>query len=388
MRLAPLIYADDQHFAQRVVSAGADVCQAGGMNYAPTRREGVPLVPSPDVVRDRSVTSLVRAGIAIARNVGRPPEEAERLVTRAWTDAAAAYLVRAASSPATLATTTALTRTIVADFLAALGPASAGVQLLEKGLQLSFNGAAAINLPSFVADQNAVAFVQEGAGIPVRQFAITTPAPQLVPRKLALITSLTNEMLASSNAEAFVKDVMLRNCALGLDKVLFDATAGDAVRPAGLRYNIAASTASNNADFFEAMVEDVGTLLAAVSQVGSNIVLIASHARAILTRLRAYDAESLPPVLGSAAINAADLIAVAVDALASVTDAAPSIEASREAASVHMDSTPSEIVSSPGVVAYPVASIFQTDRVALKLRFGADWVLRDSRAVAWLTTRW
>ena len=24
----------------------------------------------------------------------------------------------------------------------------------------------------------------------------------------------------------------------------------------------------------------------------------------------------------------------------------------------------------------------------LKLRFGADWVLRDSRAVAWLVTKW
>jgi hypothetical protein len=103
----------------------------------------IPLRLDPDEARERSVTSLVRAGISIARNVGRPPAEAERLVTRAWTDTAAAYLVRAASSPATLATTTALTRTIIADFLAALGPASAGVQLLEKGLQLSFNGAAA-----------------------------------------------------------------------------------------------------------------------------------------------------------------------------------------------------------------------------------------------------
>src|SRR5262249_19088055 len=155
-------------------------------------------------------------------------------------DAAAAYLVRAASSPATLASTTALTRTIIADFLAALGPQSAGAQLLERGLQLSFDGNAAISLPSFVADQNSVAFVQEGAPIPVRQFAIPTPVPQLVPRKMALITSLTNEMLASSNAEAFVRDVLLRNAALGLDKFLFDSTAGDAVRPAGLRYNIAA----------------------------------------------------------------------------------------------------------------------------------------------------
>jgi hypothetical protein len=345
---------------------------------------GIPLRPDENAARDRHLRLLVLAGIVAARGVDSAPSH--RIIVPA--DMAAAYIGKAATSPAALSTTTALTRTIVQDFLAALGPQSAGVQLLERGLQLTFDGAAAINLPSFTADANAVAFVAEGAPIPVRQFAVSTPVPQLVPRKLALISSLTNEMLASSNAEALVRDVMLRDCALGLDKFLFDATAGDAVRPAGLRYNIAASTASSNADFFEAMVEDVGTLLAAVSQVGSNIVLVASPARAILTRLRAYDAASLPPVLGSAAINAADMIAVAVDALASATDAAPEIAASREAASIHMDTVPQEIVSSPGVVAYPVASTFQTDRTLLKLKFGADWVLRDSRGVAWLTTKW
>src|SRR5262245_32132733 len=271
------------------------------------------------------------------------------------------------------------------DFLAALGPQSAGIQLLEKGLQLSFDHAAAITLPSFVADANSVAFVGESQPIPVRQFAVSAPVPQLVPRKMALLTSLTNEMLASSHAEQFVRDVMLRDCALGLDKFLFDAQPADAVRPAGLRNGIAASTASNNSDFFEAMAEDISTLAAAVSQVGSDIVLVTSPARAVTTRLRAYGAP-LPPVLGSAAANAADMIAVAVDCLASASDDVPEISVSREAASIHMDTAPSEIVSSPGTVAFPVTSVFQTDKIALKLRFNVDWVLRDSRGVAWLTT--
>jgi hypothetical protein len=342
--------------------------------------------------RERSVCSLVRAALSIARNGGLPRAEqlmaAERLLTRTWaSDVTASYLVRAASSPASLTNSTAITRSIVADFLAALGPQSAGVQLLERGLQFSFDNAAAISLPSFVADQNSVAFVQEGAPIPVRQFAITTPVPQLVPRKLALITSLTSEMLASSYAEQSVRDLLLRNTALGLDKFLFDSNAGDAVRPPGLRYGIGALTASTAADLHEAAVEDITALLNAVSAVGNDIYLVASPARARIAQLRAQGGP-LPPILGSAAINAADMIAVAADALASATDAAPEISASREAGSIHMDSTAGEIVSSPGVVAYPVASVFQTDRIALKLRFGADWVLRDSRAVAWLTTRW
>jgi hypothetical protein len=353
------------------------------------RPQGIPLRADPDVARERSVVSLVRAGLSIARTVGQGLPAAERLLARTWSnDATAAYLVRAAGSPATLSTTTALTRTIIADFLAALGPQSAGAQLLEKGLQLSFDGNAAINLPSFVADQNAVAFVSESQPIPVRQFAVSTPVPQLVPRKLALMSALTNEMMASSNAERFVRDVLLRDAALGLDKFLFDAQPADAVRPAGLRNGIAASTASNAVDFHEAMVADIATLTAVVAQVGSNVVLVTSPARAILAQLRAQGG-TMPPVLGSAATNATDMIAVAVDALASATDAAPEISASREAASVHMDTVPAEIVGTGGAVAQPVVtSIFQTDKTLLKLRFGADWVLRDSRAVAWLVTKW
>jgi len=333
------------------------------------------------------VVSLTRAVLAIARSAGAGLPAAERLLVKHWpTDVAAAYLVRGASTPASLTNTTALTRTIIADFLAALGPASAGVQLLEKGLQLSFDGNATISLPSFVADINSVSFVQEGAPIPVRQFAITTPAPQLVPRKLALMSSLTNEMLAASNAEAFVRDVLLRDAALGLDKFLFDSTAGDAVRPAGLRYGIGASTASNSTDLHEAAIEDVTTLVNAVSAVGNDIYLVASPARAKITQLRAQGG-TLPPVLGSGAINAADMIAVAADALASATDAAPEISASREAAA-HMDTAPADIVGSGGAVAFPTTSVFQTDKTLLKLRFHADWVLRDSRGVAWLTTKW
>jgi hypothetical protein len=349
----------------------------------------IPLRPDPDVSRERAVTSLVRAALSIARTMGGGLPAAERMLAKSWSnDVTAAYLVRAASSPSTLINTTALTRTIIADFLAALGPTSAGVQLLEKGLQLSFDGAAAISLPSFVADQNAVAFVGESQPIPVRQFAVSTPVPQLVPRKLALMSALTNEMMASSNAERFVRDVLLRDAALGLDKFLFDAQPADAVRPAGLRYNIAASTASTSTDLHEAMMQDIATLVGVVSQVGSNIVLVASPARAITARLRASGGD-LPPILGSVALAAGnDMIAIAVDALASATDAAPQIEASREA-TAHMDTTPAEIVGTGGAVAQPyVGTVFQTDKTLLKLRFGADWVLRDARGVAWLTTQW
>jgi hypothetical protein len=54
----------------------------------------------------------------------------------------------------------------------------------------------------------------------------------LEPRKLAAIVTLTEEMLASSNAEALVTDAVTRSVGLALDAALFDAVAGDDTRPA------------------------------------------------------------------------------------------------------------------------------------------------------------
>ena len=73
-------------------------------------------------IRERVVASLVRAALCIARGVDGGPPAAARLLAKSWAnDTASSYLVRAASSLATLTSTTALTRTIVADASACAG---------------------------------------------------------------------------------------------------------------------------------------------------------------------------------------------------------------------------------------------------------------------------
>jgi hypothetical protein len=74
---------------------------------------------------------------------------------------------------------------------------SAGADLLGRVLSLQFGGATQINCPGIalpVAD-----FVGEGAPIPVQK-ATTSTGSTLSPFKLAVITSLTREMLESANA--------------------------------------------------------------------------------------------------------------------------------------------------------------------------------------------
>jgi len=197
-------------------------------------------------------------------------------------------------------------------------------------------------------------------------------------------------MIESSNAEAFVTSALSQSVGLSLDNVLFDANPATSVRPAGLRYNIAALTASAATDPHAAMIQDLTKLAAAVAVIGGNIVFVAAPARVPAIQLWSYGPFGYD-VLGSPALAANDLIAVASNGLASAVDAVPEIEASR-LATLHMeDATPLPIGSTgtPPTVAAPARSLWQTDTVGIKIRFNADWALRDSRALSWTTvTGW
>ena len=263
-----------------------------------------------------------------------------------------------------------LAQRVVADTLEALGPASAAAELFGLGLSLSFDRAATISVPGFVAPDsgNTSAFVAEGQPIPVFQ-PNAIPA-ELVPHKIAGICVLSSEMIASSNAEKLVGDVLVRSVGRVMDEVLFDANPASAARPAGLRNGVAASTPSTATIGADAFAEDIETLAQAVGPVAGNgeIVYVASPGRAIAMRARL--AGSGITVLGSGAVIN-DLLAVATAALASAIGSEPEIE-SMKVATVNMDNAPA-----PGIGAPPVRSLWQTDSVGLKVRWPVSWALRD-----------
>jgi hypothetical protein len=88
-------------------------------------------------------------------------------------------------------------------------------------------------------------------------------------------------------------------------------------------------------------------------------------------------------ILTSSSLAARTVIAIAANAVASAVDGLPRIDASSEA-TVHYNTTPADIVSVGGVAAAPVGSIFQTDSIALKMRWPVSWLLRDVRGLAWM----
>lgn len=274
-----------------------------------------------------------------------------------------------------------LAQRVVTDTLEALGGVSAGAQLLEQGLVLSFDGANILGVPGMVADANSASWVAEGDPIPVYQFPTT--GKTLQPYKLGAIAVLTREMVESSNAEALIGDTLVRSAGLALDKALFDSNPATAARPAGLRNGIAATASSNNADTYAAFFEDMSKLINVVSAVGGNgpYVLVGSPGRAEQIGIRVRG-ENTNRVLISSQIADTDLIAVAAAAVAAAFSPTPDIEMAK-AATLVMDTAPG-VAGASG----PERSMFQIDALALKMRWPISWVLRDPRGIAWMSPTW
>ena len=314
-------------------------------------------------------------------------ESASYVAARMWpNDRVLGEIVqRAASAPATTFTTgwaAELAQLLIVDTLEALGPVSAAAQMAADGLTLTFDGRGIISVPGFVADATQATWVVEGEPIPVRQ--LPALPKQLLPYKLASIAVLTQEMIDSSNAEQLIGDALTRSAGLALDAALFDANPATAARPAGIRNGIATLTASANTDSFAAFTEDLAALVGAVAAVGGPgpYAVVANPGRAVGMATRFIREAEVVRVYATPAVGTI-MIAVALPALAMALSSEPEIETSN-AATLHTEDTNPSANPSAG----PRRSMFQTNSIALKVRWPASWALRDPRGVAWTTPTW
>jgi len=340
-----------------------------------------PLVPEDlrrdlSTARENTISSFVRSCIAVGMGkIDRVQPEA--YARKTWPgDRNIVEVMRAATAPTTIASSGPLAQ-VVAAMLPALVPVSAGADLLQRVLGLSFSGHAQISIPSIgetIAD-----FVAEGAPIPVQQ-ATTGAGVSLVPHKLSVTITLTHEMMTSSNAEQMVRQVMIESTGPGIDRNLFGSNAGDTVRPAGLLSGVAALPPASAGEKQQAMVDDLAALAAAVAPVSGNgqTAIVAAPAQAIAIALRA-PRELDWPLLTSAGLAAGTVIAIATPVLVAAIEGAPQIDARREVA-MHLDTAPLDVPAARTI------STFQTDSVALRLRWPVTWARRDARGVAFMTS--
>jgi hypothetical protein len=190
-------------------------------------------------------------------------------------------------------------------------------------------------------------------------------------------------MLASTNAETIFRTALIESAALSLDAALFSANAASADAPAGLLAGLSPLTPSATTPLQDAMVQDLAKLAGSIARVaGNTIVFICAPEEAISINL--YAPQFPYDVLTSSALPAKTVIALAPAALVSGYAPVPEIDASREA-TLHWDSTaPAEIVGSGGAIASPVGTLFQGDKIGLRLRMPLAWVMRASNAIAWM----
>jgi Phage capsid family len=341
-------------------------------------------LPAPGNLCTRALTARTLASLH--------RRDAEDIVAEMWPNdrALAQMITRAASAPAMTSVAgwaAELVRRKVADTVAALGAASSAADVMAKGLLLDWDGTGIISAPGFVASAANSGFVQEGQPIPVRQLAV---GPALLnPYKLATIAALTREMVESSNAEVLISDALVRSTGLALDAVFFSTNAATAAAPAGIRNGIATSTASVSTDPFGAFFEDMATLLNAIGPVGGkgpyflvgSVGRIASASARFGSLKAEGDNATFIPVAATAVGN--DIIAIAPQGIVAALSADPDVETTN-AGTLVMDTAP----GAAGTTGTGEKEMFQTDSIALKVRWPASWALRDSRAVAWLTPAW
>jgi hypothetical protein len=326
----------------------------------------------------------VRAAIAVTHGAIDSSVRPVDFARRRWGSDEArnvGLVTRAASAPAMTTTTgwAAELAHVTQLFLASLVPVSSAADLLARGVQVRFNGDAAITFPTITQGQ--ATFIGQGKPIPVVNFQ-TGAGVKLEPHKLALISTLTREMVESGAAETIIRATLIEAAALGLDVALFSANAGTPDAPAGLLSGISPTVASTTTPLSDAMAADLAKLAGIVARVaGSSIVFIAAPEQALAINLHAP--QLAYPVLTSSALTAKTVIAIATSALVSGFAPVPEIDASREA-ELHWDTAPAEIVGSGGAVAAPVGTLYQGDKIGLKMRMPCAWALRASNAIAFI----
>jgi hypothetical protein len=344
------------------------------------RPQPIPLRSDPDALARAAVASFVRAVIveamsAVDRTVNRSAYAEQR-----WPhDRELPLILRAATSPTSLANAPALANVAYA-LLGALTGASAGADLLRRGIALSFDGAALINVPGI--SPPSATFVGEGQPISVQQ-AATSPGPQLAPHKLTAIATLSGEMVRGSNAEQLVKQVLVESVGPALDAVLLsDAAAVPDVAPAGLFNGVTPLTPASTGDPVDRMVADLSALISAVSAVTANnqVAIIAAAPQAVAIALRSSRFDI--PVLTSSALASGVVAAVALPALTSATEGPPRVDATTQGlVHEHTNAAPINIA---GTMAVPTRSLYQTDSTALRLRWPLSWGLRSPNGVSWM----
>lgn len=390
--------------AERALAA-----RAGGGAVVVSASPAAPAVRRPLGIQMREPKPedlIIRAAVVkiLSHVTGREPE---RILEERYRDHEATQVVTRAAVEGAKTTTQGwaaeLVETAMGAFMETLRPISVYPRLAALGTNLSFGpNRASIKLPSRAPTPSiSGSFVAESAPIPVRRLGLTSVT--LSPHKMGVISVFSRELAKYSNPqiEGLLRQEITADTALTIDTLLLDATAGSAVRPAGLTNGVTAITAST-AGGYGAILADIAALAAPfdAANSGRRLVLLMNPAEArMIAMAPGPDGQFgwAERFLGeferivSTTIPAGHVYMVDAADFATAAGDAPEFETSEQAV-LHMeDSNPQQIaaVGTPNSVAAPTQSMFQTAQIALRMILDITWAMRRTgmiqhiAAVSW-----
>jgi hypothetical protein len=323
-------------------------------------------------IERRSWSRAITARALASSERGSP----ERILRTNWPhDPKAQAILKAAVSPTSTADFPA--QDTIAAFRS-LAPGSAAWKLFDhpSALRLDLRGVRSISVPHVGGFPPSPVFIGEGQPGPVVQWSLMKSAVGPV-KKIMILSAVSEELESASpqSVSAVIGRVLADSVNRSIDAIAFDANPGSNVRPPGLLNGVTPLTATSGTDQAQNMFTDLGNLVGAIGAAGldpSDCVLIASPREAMSLILRA-GAQFDSTVLMSLGVPDKTIIAVAPSGIASGYQGPPEIDTSKEAVLHFEGASPGEIVSSPGVVAAPSKSVFQSYLLAIRVRAEAAW---------------
>ncbi len=322
-----------------------------------------------------------------------------------------AIMIKTAQNPATTFTPGWAKELIdeeTADFIEMLRPMSVYANF-PAATTFNFDSTALIRIPRQIQGIPG-GWVKEGMPIPVGQGAFDSMTLQ--PYKLGIITVATQEVLMRStpSLEQILRDSMLRDTSIVLDRRLLSNHPGVAGEsPAGLFHTSKAPppiTGSATGTAVDDMLADVAALVNAHALANSPlqtpvwVMHPTVHAKLMASRNAVgtfyFRDELSTGKLGGYAVVVTAAMDVsgngggtsAIDDLALIDGSqvikgvgmSPQISMS-DSASVHMESAPAVDI---GGATTPVRSLWQTQSVGLRLVYEADFNVRHKESVQWI----
>lgn len=233
-------------------------------------------------------------------------------------------------------------------------------------------------------------WVGEGQPVPVSRLGFGSLTLQ--PKKMAVITFSTQELMDHSNPsiQSLITSDLVMGAATTIDKTFVDGNAATATRPAGLQtYGGSVASGGATLDLIRADIRAAKqALVTANVPMTAPVWLMSETTKIALEMIQdtiGQDAFSEVktgslsgyPILSS---NAVGDVLILIDAaqLIKGMDMAPVIDSSMDA-TINADGAPT--TGDLGAVTTPSYSMFQTDQVAIRMRQRLDWGMRHTEAV-------